>query len=471
MATISSTGLGSGLEVESIITKLMSIEQQPITRLQAAASTIQTKISAFGQLQSSLSTLRDSSLALTRASTWGVTTATSSDATAIQVATGEGAVAGNYAISVGALATAQTTVSQTYASADALVGAGTLRVEIGSFGQAGFAPQPNLAAMSIDISPTDSLATVRNKINAAGAGVSAVIVNDTTGSRLIISSTNPGSANAFRLSGDGGASAFGFDPDAGTSAMTQTQPPGDAQVTINGLAVTTSGNRLTDTIQGLTINLSKANSSAQISVAQDNASLKTSVQSFVDSYNTLAKMLSTQTKYDEATKTAGKLQGDSTAVSLQRQLRSLVTSSSPASSVYATLSSVGVALQADGTLKIDDTKLTSALNANPIEVKKLFSTSVARPNPTDPDLNGIATRLRIFGDQILGSDGSLTTKTASLNTILSLNQKQQDTMTDRLALTEKRLRAQYTSLDTNMSKLTALNTYITNQVAAWNKSS
>ena len=472
MATISSTGLGSGLDVESIITKLMSIEQQPIARLQTTASTIQTKISAFGQLQSALSTFRDSSLSLTKANTWGVTTATSSDATAIQVTTGENAVAGNYAISVEALATAQTTVSQTYASADALVGAGTLRVEIGSFGQAGFAPQPNLAAMNIDISPTDSLAAVRNKINAAGAGVSAVIVNDTTGARLIISSTNPGSNSAFRLSGDGGAAAFGFDPDSGSNAMTQTQPPADAQVTINGLPVTTSGNRLSDTIQGMTINLSKVTTGpVQISVAQDNTTLKGSVQGFVDSYNALAKMLSAQTKYDEATKTAGKLQGDSTAVSLQRQLRSLVTSSSPASSVYATLSSVGVALQADGTLKIDDTKLTSALNANPAEVKKLFATSVPRPNPTDPDLNGIATRLRIFGDQILGSDGALTTKTASLNTILSLNKKQQDTMTDRLSLTEKRLRAQYSSLDTNMSKLSALNTYITNQVAAWNKSS
>ncbi|MGY4830198.1 flagellar filament capping protein FliD [Sphaerotilaceae bacterium SBD11-9] len=473
MATISSTGLGSGLDVESIITKLMSIEQQPIARLQTAASTIQTKISAFGQLQSSLSSFRDASLSLTKATTWGATTATSSNASAVQVTTGEGAVAGNYAISVESLATAESAVTHTYESADSLVGAGTLRVEIGSFGQAGFAPQPNLAAMSIDISPTDSLATVRNKINAAGAGVSAVIVNDSTGARLVISSTNPGASNAFRLSGDGGAADLSFDPGSDTNAMTQTQAPADAQITINGLAVSTSGNRLTDTIQGLTINLNQvtAGATVQVTVAQDNAALKGSVQSFVDSYNTLAKMLSTQTKYDEATKTAGKLQGDSTAVSLQRQLRNLVTSSSPASSVYPTLNAVGITLQADGTMKIDDTKLTSALNSNPAEVKKLFSTSVTQVNANDPDQNGIATRLRIFGDKILGSEGALTTKTDSLNSILSLNQKQQDAMTDRLTLTEKRLRAQYSALDTNMSKLTALNTYITNQVAAWNKSS
>jgi flagellar hook-associated protein 2 len=473
MATISSSGIGSALPVEDIISKLMSIEKQPIARLQTAASTIQTKISAFGQLQSAVSSFRDASLALTKATTWGATTATSSDASAISVTTGEDAVAGNYAISVESLATAHSAVSQTYESSSALVGAGTLRVEIGSFGQAGFAPQPNLAAMSIDIGPTDSLATVRNKINAAGAGVSAVIVNDTTGSRLIISSTNPGSASAFRMTGDGGAAAFGFDPDSASNAMTQTQPPADAQVTVNGLAVSTSGNRLTDMIQGLTINLNKATAGAtvQISVAQDNTALKGSVQAFVDSYNTLAKMLASQTKYDDATKTAGKLQGDSTAVSLQRQLRNVLTSQSPASGVYPTLNSIGVALQADGTLKVNDAKLTSALNANPLEVKKLFSDSHPIANAGDPDLNGIATRLRIFGDQILGSEGALSTKTASLNTILSLNQKRQDDMTQRLALTEARMRAQYTSLDTNMSRLTALNAYITNQVAAWNKSS
>ena len=468
MATISSAGIGSGLQVEDIITKLMSIEKQPVTRLQTQASTIQTKISAYGQLQSALSSFRDASLSLTRATTWGASTATSSDPTSIQVTAGEGAVPGNYAISVQSLASSHAAVTRTYDSADELVGAGTLRVEIGSFGQAGFAPQPNLAAMSIDISPTDSLATVRNKINAAGAGVSAVIVNDVTGTRLVISSTNPGSNNAFRLSGDGGAADLSFDPDQPVNAMTQTQAPADAQVTINGLQIATSGNRLTDTVQGLTINLNRETTgTVQINVTQDNTALKTSVQGFVDSYNALAKMLSAQTKYDEATKTAGKLQGDSTAVSLQRQLRNALTASSPASSVYESLNSVGVALQADGTLKIDDTKLTSALNSNLTEVRNLFSAT----NPSTPAENGIATRMRLFADQMLASEGALTTKTAGLNTSLSLNQKRQDEFTNRMALTEARLRAQYSALDTNMSRLTALNTYITNQVAAWNKSS
>lgn len=468
MATVSSAGIGSGLDVESIVTKLMSIEQRPVTQLKTQASTIQTKISAFGQLQSALSTFRDASSNLSRVTTWGATTATSSD-TGVRVSTSDAAPAGNYAIEVKKLAAAQSAATRAYESADSLVGAGTLRVEIGSFGQAGFAPQPNLDAMNIDISANDTLTTVRNKINAAGAGVSAIIVNDATGARIIISSTNPGTSSVFRTSGDGGAADFGFDPSVTEgNAMSQSQQAADAELKINGLDVTSSSNTLKDVVQGLTINLLQpTNGAAQVSVVQDNDSLKKSVSSFVDAYNGLAKMLRTQTKYDEATKTAGSLQGDSTAVALQRQLRNLVTGNSPASGVYATLNSVGVAMQSDGSLKVDDTKLNAALNTNLGEVRKLFSAN----NVADATQNGVATRLRLFADQVLGIDGALTTKTAGLSSSLTLNQKRQDELSDRLTLTEARLRAQYTSLDTNMSKMSALNTYITNQVAAWNKSS
>ncbi|MBL0727677.1 flagellar filament capping protein FliD [Piscinibacter sp. HJYY11] len=473
MASVSSAGIGSGLDVESIVTKLMSIEERPVTQLKTQASTIQTKISAFGQLQSALSTFRDAANSLTRANTWGATTAVSSDA-GVRVGTSDGAPVGNYAIEVRSLAAAQSAATAGYESADALVGAGTLRVEIGSFGQAGFAPQPNLDAINIDISATDTLTTVRNKINAAGAGVSAIIVNDATGARIIISSTNPGSNSVFRTSGDGGAAAFAFEPglDPSLNAMSQTQAAADAQLRINGLDVISPTNTLTDVVQGLTINLLQPTTgTAQVTVSQDNDALKKSVDTFVESYNALAKMLRTQTKYDESTKTAGSLQGDSTAVGLQRQLRNLLTSETPASSVYPTINALGMTLQTDGSLKVDATRLTAALNTNPAEVRRLFSAYTPRVNENDPDVNGIAKRLSLFADKVLGVDGSLTSKTEGLNTSLKLNQKRQDELTDRLALTEARLRAQYTSLDTNMAKMSALNSYITNQVAAWNKSS
>lgn len=469
MAAISSTGIGSGLDVETIVTKLMSIEQRPVTQLKTQATAIQTKISAFGALQSAVSTFRDAALNLTRATTWGVTSATSSDDSSVRVTTTDGAVAGNYAIRVDSLAASQAAVSRTYESADALVGAGNLRVEIGSFGQAGFAPQPNLAAANINISATDSLAAVRDKINAAGAGVSAVIVNDATGARIIISSTNPGSANVFRITpeGDAGLADLGFDPAAASNPMTQTVAAADAHFNVNGVDIVSSSNTLASTIDGMTINLLRPTTAAvQVGVAQDTTAIKASIQSFVDAYNGVAGMLATQTKYDAATKTAGKLQGDSTAVSLQRQLRNALGNPSTASSVFATINDIGLVTQSDGTIKVNDSKLTTSLG-NLAEVKKLFATT----STTDTAQVGVAQRLRLFGDAVLGAEGALSTRTSGLSTSLSLNQKRQDEINNRLALTEARLRAQYTSLDTSMASLNALNTYITNQVAAWNKSS
>jgi flagellar hook-associated protein 2 len=283
--------------------------------------------------------------------------------------------------------------------------------------------------------------------------------------RLVISSTNPGTANLFKISASGNAGDLSYDPETQSGGMALSQPAADAKLNVNGVDIVSSSNTLSGTIQGLSLNLLKTTDTAvQVGVAQDTTTVKASIQGFVDAYNGLASMLATQTKYDAATKTAGKLQGDSTAVSLQRQLRNALSSVTGASNVFSTVNDIGLTTQSDGTLKVNDTKLSTALT-NLGEVKKMFSGA----STTDSTLNGVATRLRMFGDAVLGTDGALTTRTTGLNSSLTVNQKQQDAITARLALTEARLRAQYTSLDTQMSKMTALNTYITNQVAQWNK--
>jgi len=161
------------------------------------------------------------------------------------------------------------------------------------------------------------------------------------------------------------------------------------------------------------------------------------------------------------------LQGDSTAVALQRQLRNMLTASSSASTVFSTLSQVGLEMQQDGTIKVNDAKLTSALSSNSAEVQKLFSNNDVAGNGAQ---DGIATRLRKFGDMVLGTDGMLTTRSAGLTKSLDLNGKQQDTLSTRLADTETRLRAQYSALDTKMASLNSLSSYITQQIAQWNKS-
>jgi flagellar hook-associated protein 2 len=470
MASISSAGIGSGLDVESIITKLMSIEKAPVTQLQTQASTIQTKISAFGSLQSAVSSFRDAALALTKSDTWGATTATSADATSVSAVGSSSALAGSYAVKVQSLAAAQSVASTAYASSSEVVGAGDLTIDIGAWDltEPGFAARATINSLSIPISSTDTLADVRDKINAAGGGVRASIVTDSSGARLVLSSSTTGVSNGFRVTGTGGGAAFTYDATDGSSPMTRTQTAADAKAFVNGLEINSATNNLSDVIQGLTLNLNKVTTDAvQINVAQDNTTMKASIQSFVTAYNSLASTLQTQTKYDDSTKTAGTLQGDSTAVALQRQLRSMVSAPSDASSVFSSLSQVGVELQADGTLKVSDTKLTSALSSNLAEVKKLFANTSLTD---DTSTNGVAQRLRAFGDTVLGTDGMLTTRKAGLSSSLTRNQDQQDAYTTRLESTEKRIRAQYTALDTKVASMTALNTYITQQIANWNKS-
>ena len=477
MTSISSPGIGSGLDVNSIITQLMAIERRPLDMLVAKSSSIQAQISEYGKLKSAMSALRDASLKLSDASTWGASTGTSSDSASVGVIVKSGAAVGRYAVEVQALARAQSLASGVYASSAALPGAGTLRIETGTWGpgQASFTPGAT-AAVDIAIEATDTLAQVRDKINAAGAGVTATILTDASGSRLMLQSSATGAANAFRTTvtdddgGDAdaaGLSAFAFDPSAGAGVMTQAAAAADAAATFNGLAITSASNTLTDLIDGVTLTLGKVTTApVEIGVAQDNEALKGDVQAFVDAYNALAKLIGGQVKYDATSKTSGPLQGESAAVGIQRQLRALVGTSSGASSVFTRLSDVGLELQKDGSLAVDAGKLDAALAKLP-EMKKFF----ANDDLLVPANDGIARQFRALGDAMLSVDGVITTRSDGLAKRIEMNEDQQASLEVRLAQTEQRLRAQYTALDTKLGQLSAISAYVSQQMAVFTNSS
>jgi len=466
--SVSSAGVGSGLDVESIVTKLMEVEKAPLTALQTKASGIQTKVSAFAALKSAISTFRDAARALTTPSTWAATTGTSGDASTVTAASTGTAAAGSYSVVVQSLAANQSVASGTYTASSALVGAGSMHIDLGTWssGQTSFTAQSGSTGVDITISATDTLANVRDKINSAKAGVTASIVTDTTGSRLVMSSSTTGAANAFRVTATGtGPSALAYDPPNGTTGTTLTQTAANAKATINGLAVTSATNSLTGAVEGMTLNLAKVNATpVLVTVAPDTTSITAAVTAFATSYSALATLLTTDTKYDSATSTAGPLQADTTAVSIQTQLRSVLGSSSTASSMYGTLSQAGLEIQSDGTLKVNSSKLTTAVG-NLGQLKSMF----ANVDSTGATQDGFAQRMRSLADGMLNTDGLLTNRTTGLATTLSNNSKRQTEIEARLARTESRLRAQYTALDTKMSTLTTLSTYMTQQIANWNK--
>ncbi|OYV01468.1 MAG: flagellar hook protein [Burkholderiales bacterium PBB5] len=477
--SISSAGLGSGLDVNSIVTQLMAVENRPLTLLQQTATDLNTKLSNVGKMQSLFATLRDKAAALSSSTLWAGTTSRSSDAASVKVSTGANAASGAYAVTVNKLAVGQTVISAALPAATSTLGQGTLTIELGSYGAgspaADFTAKAGSSPVTIDIGSGDtSLAAIRDKINSAQAGVTAAIVTDASGARLSLRSAATGAENAFRISAteasdDGsaatGLSALAYDGTAASSTLSRSMAAGNAEATVNGISVSSASNTLDNVVDGLTLTLQKVTSTeVNVTVAADTDGVKTAVTDFVSAFNGLASFIKTQTAYNPDSKVAGALQGDQATLALQSQLRNVLNVASTASGTWSKLSEIGLTVATDGTLATDSTKLGNALG-NLGELKKLLATDGA----TNAD-SGFARRFKNLADVALGSDGSFNSRTSGLRTSLDRNSKSQDAMQQRLTQTESRLRKQYQSLDTKMSQLTSLSNYMTQQITKLNAS-
>ena len=462
---IQSTGIGSGLDVNSIISQLLAIESRPLARLQETASTTQTQLSTYGALKSRIAALGDAAEKLATAATWNKTRATSADTAALTVTSSGSATPVNLQVEVTQLAQAQSVATSRLPSAAASVGTGTLMIEFGSWNQdfLAFTPTVPLKSATVVIgSGEDSLAGIRDKINAADAGVTAAILNDSQGSRLVLRSTATGAESGFRITAtdddanpldDSGLSRLAFDPPGGAPASGN-QRAVDLVASVNGAPVVSL--QVARTITG----------PVEVNVARDTEAMKALIQQFVGAYNEANKFLADQTRYNADTKTSATLQGDRVAVALQGQLRSLVATGSSAPPVFDTLSSAGISLQRDGSLKVDDGKLASAL-ANLPELAKLFSAD----GGGNPLAVGIARRFDALADLNAGTGGALESREDGLKQRLSRNRTEQERFNDRMAMVEARLRAQYTALDSRMAQLNGLSAYVSQQVDLLNRSS
>jgi flagellar hook-associated protein 2 len=472
--SISSAGLGSGLDVNSIVTQLMAVEKRPLTQLQTTAGSFNATLSEMAKLQSNFAAMRDKAQALNNVDLWNATTASSSDGAAVTVSTGTNATVGSYAVAVSKLALSQTVTSSALADSAATLGTGTLTIELGSYGSgtpaADFTAKAGSAPVTIAIGAGDtSLASVRDKINSASAGVVASIVTDASGARLSLRSAATGAENAFRISAseasdDGnpgtGLSMLAYDASATSSTMTRSTAAGNAELTVNGIALSSGSNTLSNVVDGLSLTLGKVTTGdVNVTVAADTGAVKTAITNFVTAFNALASFIHTDTAYNAESKTAGPLQGDQATLSLQNQLRSVLNLPSSASGTFGTLSQIGITLKTDGTLDTSAGKLDSALG-NLSELKKLMSGDGA-----NSAAQGFSKRFQTLGDVALGSDGTFASRKAGLQANLDRNTKQQDALQVRLTATESRLRKQYQSLDTKMASLNSLSSYMTQQLS------
>jgi len=398
MATTSGVAstVTSGLDVNALVTQLMTAEQIPITKLATKEASYQAKLSAFGTIQGAIGSFQTTVRQLANASTFQAVTATSSDTATATASALTSAVAGSYSLAIGSLAQSQKLVAAGQTGVSTAIGTGaatTLTFDFGTISGTLAGGKYNAGAtftsngsgvktVTID-SSNNSLQGMRDAINAANVGVTASIINDgsATPYRLVLSSTNMGASNSLKISATGDATVGGLlanDPTAGatTGALGQNLSESvtalNANLIVNGIAVSKNSNTVTDVIPGVTLNLSKITTTPiTLTVAKDTASVVKSVNDFVTSYNTLSKSLSDVSAYDAATKKGAVLQGDATVRNLQAKLRSVL--NVPGAGALTSLSQIGVTFQRDGTLALDSTKLNTVMQSNFADIAGLFA--------------------------------------------------------------------------------------------------
>ena len=446
---ISSAGIGSGLDVAKIVEQTVAAEKVPLKKLEYKAEGIQTQISTYGEIKSLTSKLGDISSKLTRDSAWNGVSISSSNSTITGTMTGI-AAPGTYNIKVTHLAQAQTTAlggagGIALAKDQAMGAAGTIKLTMGT------------ESKDIAIESSDTLTKIATKINEAGMGIQASIVTNVDGQeRLMLRSKETGTDKAFTVDLSAAPTVLG---------QNTTQNAQNAKVELNGLVVESSSNTFANTIPGMSFTVSEVTSTAAtLNVKADTEAMKKNIQEFVDTYNELNDLLTQSTKYVEESKTAGVLQGDSATVSLQNSLRMLTQGISGSTGGLTRLAEIGIQMQEGGKLSTDTTKLDKALT-NLEGLKGLFA------NKADAlgQGGGIAVNFKNFTDKLLSFDGTLNTKTDSLERTLKSNSAEQTKVNTRADTLEKRLYAQYSALDTKMASLNALNAYVSQMVTTWNK--
>jgi flagellar hook-associated protein 2 len=390
---ISAPGIGSGLDVNGIVNQLMAAEAQPLnalTRKQAANS---QKLSAFGQVRSALASFQAALKDLSSASKFQALSATSSDKDVLTASAGGKAIPASYQIEVQQLAQQQKLSTAGYATTDTVVGSGTLTIQFGTYDSVEdlFTANADKATQSITIDPANgTLAGIRDAINAAKAGVSATIVNDgtTEGNRLVITSNDSGVANSLKISvtdddanglDASGLSALAYDPTASAGSgknLSQKAEALDALLEIDGIAVSQSTNTVKNAIDGVTLNLTQTNvgETLTLTVSRDTKSITTAVEAFVKSYNSASGTLKNLTAYNGPGATSnGILLGDSTARGIQTQMRNLLNTSVNSGGTLTTLSQIGVSFSLDGTLTLDNSKLSNAISTDFDGIAALFA--------------------------------------------------------------------------------------------------
>lgn len=381
MTSITSAGIGSGLDVEGIISKLMAAESIPLNTIKTDTQTTQTKLSIYGIIKSSFDGLQTATDALKNLSNIYPLTATSSNSSVVTGSATSANAKGSYSLTVQQLAQKQSVAASSVATTDTAIGTGTLTITLGSYDATGNTFTANSSATPVSItidSSNQTLSGVKDAINNANAGVTASIINDGTGNRLVLTSNTTGAVNGFKVDvadSDGnntdtsGLSMLSYDPTAAAGSgknQTSLASAQDAQFTLNNIAITKPTNNVTDAVSGLTLNLlSTTTTPVTLNVGLDSTALQGTLNKFIAAYNQIQGNLTDQQQKGAT------LVNDTTPSQLELTLRNTLRNSG---SIYGlSLADIGINFDKTGVMSLDSAKLNSALATDPRIVEKVFA--------------------------------------------------------------------------------------------------
>lgn len=441
MSSITSTGLGSGLDINSIVTAIVDAEKDPaLATITQGSAEATAKISAYGLLNSELSSFKSSYKELAYTSSFSATTSTSSDSDILDVTLGFGAETGQWEFEVKQRAQAQTLVSaetNEFSEVTDEVGEGIIKLSFGTYSDDGttFTANPDKAFETITISneidpatgqSNNSLEGLRDQINddENNYSISASIINDGSNYRLILTSKETGEQSAVEITAtdlngdplDAGTGLDRFTYGADNQNMTQTVVAQDAEIMMNNISISSATNDVSSVIEGVTLNLKTAEvgKTVTLTIESDTTEVKEKINAFFESYNSTVAKMSELTVYNSADSSSnGILNGDSTVRNIQNMMRGVL--NTPMDHIEGTIHSfadLGMLTQRDGTLELDEDKFAEALKNDLAGVADFFTatgaasdaniffdshTSATIPGTYDVEVTQIATKGTLAG--------------------------------------------------------------------------
>ena len=429
MAGITSTGLGTGLDIKKMVGAIVGAEKEPaLASMVSETEKATSAISAYGLLNNNIDAFKDSYSALSRKSTFSAASASSSDSSVLDVTLGVGAETGNWDFEVKQKAKAQSIVSpssNSYEKATSEIGMGEISFAYGTYEEDGtFSVNPNqkVETLTIDAS-NNSLGKLRDEINEGNYSVSASIVNDGDNYRLVLTNKNTGEANAMQLTvvdSDGnnqdasGLSSLTYSADV--KHMEQTETAQDAKIVVDGIEIKRPTNNITSVIEGVTLNIgteSKVGEKVSLTIVKDTTLVSDQLKAFVENYNNTISEMNTLTAFGGEGGEDGVLNGDSTVRNIKNQMRTVLnTSMTHIDGAVKSFADLGMLTNRDGTLTLDENKMYQVMDSDMESIADFFTASGGASDPLvnfeskgfftragtyDVEVNKFATQGRLTG--------------------------------------------------------------------------